>query len=494
MQYFDYVSSNVNNNLISKLEDQVRFRRESNHDILEYYKLDTSKPQMSLIEKFVYDNAVYQLRRINKSINDNIIVEFWTKHTVSYNKNLDIYDGINEFHVDKNEEIYVENDTYKYPIFSNVTYLNDSNFPFLLTDINRHVYTSNQFNENNKIDIIFPVKGKSITFDGSLYHGVIDPFNICKEVNNTNSRVIIAMNIWDNHKYDLSNFKNIHSDYYNRDVTVFQFDSNECINETHTIKNSNMLSYDFFNELLNNNRLLINKNNTDILHDNINKKITNLKFINDVDSNINDFDSNINDFNNLPCINDEIEHLNICIKNNHDIRINTRFRQRLIYPKVFSSESCKWIIEEAEHYAKNNGGWLKKRHRYHPTVDLDVYKIDSICDFYWSKIIPFLGIVTESYCMNIKSICLNDIFIVKYDINGGQTKLEKHTDACHLTVNIALNDSNSFEGGGVQFADGIKYKGNTGDAIVHSRVSHSGIEITKGTRYVLVAFCMIELK
>ena len=37
---------------------------------------------MSLIEKFVYDNAVHQLTRINKSINDNIIIEFWTKHIV----------------------------------------------------------------------------------------------------------------------------------------------------------------------------------------------------------------------------------------------------------------------------------------------------------------------------------------------------------------------------------------------------------------------------
>ena len=484
MQSVHYIRSN--NNLISKLEEQVRFRREANHDIRKYYKLDTNKRHMSLIEKFVYDNAIHQLTRINKSINDNIIIEFWTKHIVSYNENIDKYDGINEFHVDKNEQLCQENDKHKYPILANVTYLNDSNFPFLLTDINRDIYMSNQYNENNKIDIIFPVKGKSITFDGSLYHGVIDPFNICKEVNNTNPRVIIAMNIWDNQEYNLFNFKNIHRDYYDRDFTVFQFDSKEFINETHTIKICNMLSYDFFNELLNNNRLLINKNNTDILHDNINKKITHLKIIND-------FDSNINDFNNLPCINDEIEHLNDCMKNGHDIRINTRFRQRLIYPKAFSCESCKWIIAEAEHYAKNNGGWSQKRHTYHPTVDLEVKKIDSIYKFYLSKIIPLLDIVTESYCMDIKGIGFTDIFIVKYDINVGQTKLEKHLDGCHLTINIALNDSNSFEGGGVQFADGINYKGNIGDAIVHSQVYHSGIEITKGTRYVLVAFLTIEL-
>ena len=59
-------------------------------------------------------------------------------------------------------------------------------------------------------------------------------------------------------------------------------------------------------------------------------------------------------------------------------------------------------------------------------------------------------------------------------------------------LNILLNDTNEFIGGGTYFEDDITTNLNQGDAIIHSsKTKHAGVEITEGKRYVLVFFIYI---
>ena len=64
-----------------------------------------------------------------------------------------------------------------------------------------------------------------------------------------------------------------------------------------------------------------------------------------------------------------------------------------------------------------------------------------------------------------------------------------------LSINILLSDTKDFEGGGTYFNDGLTVFLEQGDVLVHSgKVKHSGLPITKGTRYIMVAFVTIEVK
>jgi hypothetical protein len=69
-----------------------------------------------------------------------------------------------------------------------------------------------------------------------------------------------------------------------------------------------------------------------------------------------------------------------------------------------------------------------------------------------------------------------------------------HTDQCDFTCSILLNCPLEFEGGGVKYdIDDLVYYSNKGDMILHSRnAKHSGLEITKGKRYVLIFFLIVK--
>ena len=89
---------------------------------------------------------------------------------------------------------------------------------------------------------------------------------------------------------------------------------------------------------------------------------------------------------------------------------------------------------------------------------------------------------------------INDLFIVKYD-EATQNKLDLHQDGSFLSINILLSDTKDFEGGGTYFNDGLTSFLEQGDLLVHSgKVEHSGLTVTKGTRYIMVAFINIEVK
>lgn len=76
----------------------------------------------------------------------------------------------------------------------------------------------------------------------------------------------------------------------------------------------------------------------------------------------------------------------------------------------------------------------------------------------------------------------------------GQSELRPHRDGSVFSFNIALNPMEEYEGGGTWFhslGDAIRI--DQGHIVSHaSGILHGGHGITRGRRYILVAFCIVE--
>lgn len=160
---------------------------------------------------------------------------------------------------------------------------------------------------------------------------------------------------------------------------------------------------------------------------------------------------------------------------------------------VLSEEKCKQLIQQSEDWvvANQNGQWDTKRHEYYPTTDIPVNKLlyyDELHQVVKDKIFPE---VEKHYLFDQKCLSLQDFFIIKYDANA-QHKLDWHRDVSLISFNFCLN--NDFEGGGTKFADlGETIRIETGDVVLHSgKALHSGNEVTKGIRYIIVGFVKVD--
>ncbi len=161
--------------------------------------LNYNKKKFNLLEKFVYDIALYHFSRLNLEWdNDNYYIEFWVKNN-KYSKKHNI---IHSFHYDKDETYYHTNNIFKYPLFSTVTYLNDSIHPTIITDIlNNDMNNIEQLKKRDKeIYISFPKKLKHIYFNGSCLHGVCDIFDDNNDFHNIDDRLTIMFKVWEKDK------------------------------------------------------------------------------------------------------------------------------------------------------------------------------------------------------------------------------------------------------------------------------------------------------
>ncbi len=103
----------------------------------------------------------------------------------------------------------------------------------------------------------------------------------------------------------------------------------------------------------------------------------------------------------------------------------------------------------------------------------------------------FKNILSHLYKYRIKDY--NIAFIVKYDYENGQKSLKPHHDSSVYTINVALNSSDEYTGGGVNFiSKNCSFLNKTpGYLLLHpGRITHyhEALEITGGKRYVLVSF------
>jgi hypothetical protein len=305
---------------------------------------------------------------------------------------------------------------------------------------------------------------------------------------------MLAINLWDRKPKNIS--------YHDNKILV-----NNLINS----KNN----YDIFNKIINNISLMNNSftsievSNKIINFDFFEQLLYNreqylfLKFgefisLNDIEHSFqiirnNDYDKNKIQQELKTKYGNIIDDINAIMDENNVIRYN-RFLQRFQYPKIFTHDICKWIINESENYAHSSGGWTKNRHNNYPTTDLPIDNIKSIFPFMIETFRTISIKIKNSYNLS-DDIKINfvDVFVVKYKFNE-QNYLEIHKDGSFLSFNILLSNPNDFDGGGTYFDDGLIMKPDQGDLIIHSsKIKHSGLPITKGTRYLLVGFINLNL-
>lgn len=164
---------------------------------------------------------------------------------------------------------------------------------------------------------------------------------------------------------------------------------------------------------------------------------------------------------------------------------------------VFASNECQSIINEAERVASDMG-WTSSRHGNYPTTDIPLVELPVslkfLCLALKERIYPLLRIQFEDYLPDLKKLRVADGFVVKYDAEGGQTELKAHRDGSVVSFNIALNPSDEYEGGGTWFESlGDSTRVEVGEMLSHaSGILHGGHGITKGIRYIMVCFVILE--
>lgn len=414
------------------------------------------------LERAVLQISKMHLNRLNITLDESICIEFWMK-----NKS-----DVHKYHLDRDEFEWKDNKKYIHPLVSCITYLNEHPHPTFISNISYDEYKYKDFDNQIGFSLIYPEKGKHIVFDGSKYHGVTRTIS---ESNNT-SRYILAINIWKSHKptnieYYVSNKKcnvsnQITDIIFEEDHNIYNIELSDKSKIKSTIwdellyenNSTNLQELDEYKSISKN--IVINFKKKEILK--ILEKKTNVK--------------------------DDLDF----IKNNGEFTIN-RFLQRIIIPKIYDKNICKWIISEGEQYAKNNGGWMTQRHQNYPTTDLPINKIPNIFSFILSSLPEIFIKINKMYGLINTKLNVLDMFLVKYNENL-QNELELHKDGSILSFNISLSDSNDYEGGGTLFPDGIHYTLEQGDMLVHcGKVIHTGMKITKGNRYILVAFIDINI-
>ena len=296
-------------------------------------------------------------------------------------------------------------------------------------------------------------------------------------------KYIIAINLW--------NRKPLNVEYYQKQQIQSSqlYDKKQVVNikpcneDENVISVKKLLNYDFFENLF-----YGNKNACSIFADLLKTGF---------------YENNAYIFR----IEEPPEEKNINIKNDEKIIIdckniktidnilsNNRFLQRFILNNIYSQDTCEWIINESELYARENGGWTTNRHNNYPTTDIPVENIKPIFKYVLNTIPSIMTKIYKCYCIPESfSINIVDFFVVKYE-KDAQNKLETHTDGSFITFSIMLSSSKNYEGGGTEFNDGIKIFLEQGDILVHSGyVKHSGLEVTNGVRYILVGFTSINI-
>lgn len=164
---------------------------------------------------------------------------------------------------------------------------------------------------------------------------------------------------------------------------------------------------------------------------------------------------------------------------------------------IFTPDECNRIVAEAEQRALEIQ-WTTNRHGNYPTTDLPLVELPETLFFLKralvERIYPLLTAQFKTFLPDPSKLRVADGFVVKYDAQGGQKELKPHRDGSVLSFNIALNPSSDFDGGGTWFAslnDAIRLE--QGQLVSHaSGILHGGHGITRGKRYILVAFVILE--
>ena len=435
------------------------------------YLLKIKNEEFNILEKVVYDIALYHLSQLNIEFDTNThFVEFGV-----HNK------GTHNFKTNTSRSNVGDEIT---PFFSSLLYVTENNEPYdnmVFTNINLEKYIYKEFGDDISLYMSFPKKGQQVIFDGGNY------YHASNLLNNTT----LSVNIWNIFPCRISYF----------DMTIFNY----------------LLYTEKKGEIFNNPKNIINRTmdslitpeidytsipmigTSDIITDDFLESAIYEKVVNDNERNIYE--------NLIKLITDKhsiVLFKRIVDKDLHIIetipqRINieeSKFIQRLIFKNKFQKEICNWIISECERYAVNIETW---KNEYNTKV-LQIEKISSIFSFILDSFIETCKTICNGYTIDFDEHIFNieNIYVSKMEGNAND-KLDNNLELFYdsyendIILNILLNDD--FEKGGKLFDDGITTYLNKGDMILfNGKTKSKQLNIDTGLQYFLVAYININKK
>eukprot|EP00037_Helgoeca_nana_P016277 m.153316 g.153316 ORF g.153316 m.153316 type:complete len:340 (-) comp23442_c0_seq2:15-1034(-) len=167
-----------------------------------------------------------------------------------------------------------------------------------------------------------------------------------------------------------------------------------------------------------------------------------------------------------------------------------------IAPRLLSLSECDLIVTAAEATATQRGGWETERHAHYPTTDFAITSIPAVSRLWNTTLGPkVMGALQATVGLGLGPLHTEDVFVVKYSATQPQRGLRLHRDHSHVSFNIALNDLQEYEGGGTHIVSlgplETTIRIGKGDVLMHmSGLVHEGVNVTAGTRYILVGFVM----
>lgn len=162
-----------------------------------------------------------------------------------------------------------------------------------------------------------------------------------------------------------------------------------------------------------------------------------------------------------------------------------------VAPGVFSAEECDSAVAVAEAASV----WTRDRHGLYPTDDFQVSSVSAlrnVSDAVDSRVLPLLR---SSFELPTEPVVVKDLFLVRYS-PAGQDELAMHADETTLSFSIALSQTSSYDGGGIEFdlmgGPASAVRAEQGALVMHpSGLQHRGKTVVRGTRYVLVGFVSV---
>jgi hypothetical protein len=164
-----------------------------------------------------------------------------------------------------------------------------------------------------------------------------------------------------------------------------------------------------------------------------------------------------------------------------------------VVESLLTPQDCQTVIDLAIDYTNRNGGWHTDRHKEYQTTDVDVAVVGGellehcnrhLRDSLWPTLSHLFG-------LHLQDLALEDLFVAKYS-EEAQRSLRAHRDGSELSFVVTLNQG--FEGGGTQFVHSkvVVAPQVPGTCVLFcGRLWHAGLEITKGTRYILAGFVRV---
>jgi hypothetical protein len=357
----------------------------------------------------------------------------------------------------KNKNSFADYKENYFPIITTITYLNDNDIPDVLTNIDVESYMFKNINEKFVFGVSFPKKLKHISFNGDKYYHGIN--NI---LNKNDERITLKINIWKSYPNNVKlhlhlNLNKIKSEFcFSKNDNIIEMFEKSNVHNDFYLEN-NLLNEDFVENLLYRNSIYLDT-----------------KMLEKILQNKDDFD--------LILIKQEPKKEN---KRRTLIDINcNKFLQRFTFKHFYEKFICSFIINNCVNLFDNDS----KIMNYNNCKTLDIEVVPQIMNIVISSFELIIEKIKKIYCFkDINSYCIEKIFIIKNDENCLNNFSKKNSSMC---INILLNSV--FEGGNLEFDDGLETELEIGDMIIfNGNSSYRHLPVKNGVQYILVGLLNI---